>query len=321
MSKAKTTPKVSIITCFYNMELFIEETIESILVQDYQNWELLLIDDGSTDGSTNMAKRYAAKYGDNIFYHEHEGHINKGLSSSRNVAINKSTGDYIAFLDADDLWLPDFLSHQVNLMLQQQCAMICEATEYWYSWIDEKYQDKIIPVGTKQDCLYFPPQLLKNLYPLGKGAAPCVCGILIKKNVLEKYGGFDDSFKGMYEDQVFLSKIYLHENIFISSACKNRYRQRRNSLVGLSYEDGNYFSIRKRYLDWLQNFLLTEKINDERVKRLLKKALFPYEHPIAYYFVHDGPRKLWKQSKKFIPGRIRKFVKQKIIKKKQQYML
>ena len=269
-----TSLKISIITCFYDVEEFIEETIRSVLKQDYQNWQLLLIDDGSKDSSTRIAKEYALKYPEKIFYHEHENHKNKGLSFSRNEGIEKATGEFIAFLDADDIWLENYLSHQAELLKQHSdCAMICEATEYWYNWKNFEYENTIIEIGTQQDCMYSPPQLMLNLYPLGIGEAPCMCGILIKRNILEKYGGFDESFKGLYEDQIFLSKIYLHEKIFISSACNNRYRQRANSLIGASLDDGKYYIIRKKFLQWLEKYMIDKKITYPEVSEKLQKAL------------------------------------------------
>lgn len=273
-----TSFKVSIITCFFNVENFIEQTIKSVIKQKYKNWELLLIDDGSSDKSTDIAKKYSVKYPGKILYHDHENHANKGLSYSRNSGISKSSGEIIAFLDADDVWLSTYLSNQVNILSKYNCAMVCEATEYWYSW-NKSDVDTMVLVGTKQDQIYSPPQLMIDLYPLGEGAAPCVCGILIKKASLEKYGGFDKDFKGLYEDQIFLSRMYLNENIFISSACNNRYRQRHDSLVGASYEDGEYISIRKHYLEWLRHYIHTNKIEYDEVNKLLQRAL--EYHPLV----------------------------------------
>src|ERR1051326_4779826 len=112
------TPKISIITCFLNVEEYIQETIESVLKQEYTNWELLLIDDGSTDKSTDIAKKFADEYPGKIIYCEHENHINRGSSASRNVGIKKASGTLIAFLDADDVWLPGMLSQILKLMHQ-----------------------------------------------------------------------------------------------------------------------------------------------------------------------------------------------------------
>ena len=99
-------PLVSAIIIFLNGEQFIEEAIASIFAQSYNNWELLLVDDGSTDHSTMIAQKYAQKYPEKVFYLEHEGHQNKGMSASRNLGISQANGEYIGFLDADDMWLP-----------------------------------------------------------------------------------------------------------------------------------------------------------------------------------------------------------------------
>lgn len=278
-----TSNMVSVITCFLNVEKYIAEAIESVLHQTYENWELLLIDDGSGDKSTSIAKQYAALYADRIRYVAHPNHINKGLSASRNEGIKHATGNIIAFLDADDVWNPDYLAHQVSILQQFPVAMVCEATEYWFSWDASQKKNIIVPVGTKGNCLYTPPQLMLNLYPLGSGAAPCVCGILVKKDLLIRHGGFDESFTGMYEDQVFLSKFYLNEPIFISNQCNNRYRQRPGSLMATS--QSTYHQIRLRFLNWLESYLQVQKVNYPEVHRLLKKALWPYRHPTLQYVI------------------------------------
>ena len=74
-------PFVSIIICFLNEEKFLEEAILSVLNQDYKNWELILIDDGSTDRSTSIALNFEKKFIDKIHYHDHNDHVNKGLSA------------------------------------------------------------------------------------------------------------------------------------------------------------------------------------------------------------------------------------------------
>ncbi len=182
-------PKISIITCFLNVEQYLEEMIESVLQQEYENWELLLIDDGSTDNSTSIAKKYVSRYPGKIIYREHNGHSNRGASASRNVGIDMATGEFIAFLDADDVWLPDLLSCLLTLMQAHSVALVCEASEYWYDWSNTERQNVIIPVGTEQDRYYAPPQLMLNLYPLGKGAAPCPCGMLVKKESVKNTEG------------------------------------------------------------------------------------------------------------------------------------
>ena len=284
-------PKISIITCFLNVGQFLEEAVESVLQQEYDNWELMLIDDGSTDKGTEIAKRYAGAHPGKIKFLEHEGHVNKGLSASRNLGLKHCTGELVAFLDADDVWKPQLLSNLLRIMQAHAAPIVCEATEYWYNWNDSSKQNKIIQIGAPQDRLYFPPELMVTLYPLGNGASPCVCGILVKKDVLLKHGGFDEAFTGMYEDQVFLSKFYLEEPVYVSSSCNNLYRQRQGSLVEQSYEQGTYDQVRQRFLEWLEMYLRENNIHYKEVDRSLQQALFPYHHSFTYKLTHTLPDK------------------------------
>ncbi|RDC64112.1 glycosyltransferase family 2 protein [Adhaeribacter pallidiroseus] len=97
--------KVSIIMPAFNSEAYIEESINSVLSQTYSNWELIIIDDGSTDNTGYIVGRYINAH-QNIFYRKHS---NRGQALTRNVGINLSNGELIAFLDSDDLWLPETL--------------------------------------------------------------------------------------------------------------------------------------------------------------------------------------------------------------------
>jgi glycosyltransferase involved in cell wall biosynthesis len=111
----------------------------SVISQDYQNWELILIDDGSTDQSTFIALSFEKRFTEKIHYLDHNNHINKGLSASRNTGIKKSKGDLIAFLDADDLWLPIKLSQQVSIFkANPSIGLLLEASMYWSDWNDSK---------------------------------------------------------------------------------------------------------------------------------------------------------------------------------------
>ena len=128
-------PLVSSIIIFYNAIKFMEEAIESIIAQSYDHWELLLVDDGSTDPSTALAKKYTEQYSGRIRYLEHENHQNRGLSASRNLGIRHAKGKYIAFLDADDIWLPHKLEKQVPVLESNpEAGMIYGSLLFWYSW-------------------------------------------------------------------------------------------------------------------------------------------------------------------------------------------
>lgn len=288
---------ISIITCFFNEEKFLQETVESVLAQEYAHWELLLIDDGSSDRSTEQAKEYAARYPDKIFYHEHPGHANKGLSASRNVGIGLAKGKLVAFLDADDVWLPQKLGHQAAIMQQHpNVAMTCEASQYWHSWQKNTgKQDIVLPIGNGlAEGVYYPPQLMTLLYPLGPGYAPCPSGLMCTRVALHKIGGFEAHFTGpnqMYEDQAFLSKMYARFPVYVSAACYNRYRQRQGSLVQSVTEDGKYHTVRLYFLEWLEEYLLKNKVKDPQVMKLLEKAFIPYRQPLLTYLTDTLPAK------------------------------
>lgn len=106
-------PLVSIITPCYNAEKYIAETIESVIDQSYQNWELIIVDDISTDKSIEIIDFYSKKDSRIKYYILDE---KGGASIARNKAIMQSTGKYIAFLDSDDIWKKDKLKKQVDFM-------------------------------------------------------------------------------------------------------------------------------------------------------------------------------------------------------------
>jgi glycosyltransferase involved in cell wall biosynthesis len=293
-------PLVSVIIAFLNEERFLEEAIKSVLEQDYKHWELLLVDDGSTDKSISIALKYAANSDGKIIYCEHEGHINKGLSASRNLGIKHAKGSLIAFLDGDDIWLPKKLTNQVSIFRQNpQIDMVAEATDYWYSWDNSAAKNVIIPVGVTPDKVYYPPQLMVELYPMANGDAPCTCGLMVKKESITDVGGFEEVFKTMYEDQAFLVKIYLQKKVYVSSACNNRYRQRPDSMLH-TVQIAGYHKIRKYFLLWLEAYLSKKQINNTLLRKMLKKALLPYKHPAINFFRYTGPAKALKTLKKTI---------------------
>ena len=128
-------PRVSVIVPFLNEEKFLQDAIESVLEQTYTQWELLLVDDGSTDNSTTIAKKNSKDYPDKVYYLAHEAHQNRGVCASRNLGIARAKGECIATLDADDVWLPHKLERQVEILnTHPGAAMVYGTSQYWRSW-------------------------------------------------------------------------------------------------------------------------------------------------------------------------------------------
>lgn len=283
-----TKPLVSGIIIFLNVEQFIQEAIESVIAQTYQHWELLLVDDGSTDRSTKIAQQYAQQYPQKVRYLDHENHQNRGMSATRNLGISNALGEYIAFLDADDVWLPDKLESQLAIMdAQPEVAMLYGSTQWWYSWTgnqEDIQRDFMFEPGVGLNTIFRPPTLL-NLMVQRKVTSPCTCSVLMRREAIEKVGGFEECFRGMYEDQAFYAKMFLSAPVFVASGCWDRYRQHPASCCSIAKSKGERDIARLFFLNWLEEYFFKQSVEDTEIWRILKAELFPYRHPRLYRLI------------------------------------
>jgi glycosyltransferase involved in cell wall biosynthesis len=278
----RSKPLVSVIIIFFNAELFIEEAIESVFAQTYDSWELLLVDDGSTDRSRMIALRYVEQDPDKVRYLEHEGHRNRGMSASRNLGIRNAKGQYVALLDGDDIWFPRKLEQQVAILSSQpDVGMIYGATQWWYSWTgkpEDCQRDFVHPLGVAPDTVIQPPSLLVR-FLRNEGISPCIGTLLVRREVLEGIGGFEENFRGLYEDQAFCAKICLDTPVFASSECWHPYRQHPRSASAVAQKTGQHRSARLFFLNWLATYLIAHEVKDMEVWRTLEKELWQCRHP------------------------------------------
>ncbi|SDS38528.1 glycosyltransferase family 2 protein [Gramella sp. MAR_2010_147] len=115
----KSNGLVSVIMPAYNSEAFITESIRSVIFQTYENWELLIIDDASTDATREIIKKFSSE---DTRIHLLKNPVNSGTHISRNKGIKAASGDFIAFLDADDQWKPEKLTKQLNVLSKPNVA-------------------------------------------------------------------------------------------------------------------------------------------------------------------------------------------------------
>ena len=120
----KRKPQISVIIPTYNRGWILKEAVDSVLSQNYTDFELIVVDDGSTDNTLALLQAYKGRL--NVLEQE-----NRGVSSARNLGIKNSCGQYIAFLDSDDLWLPGKLSFQLEFFVSHREALICQTEEMW----------------------------------------------------------------------------------------------------------------------------------------------------------------------------------------------
>jgi glycosyltransferase involved in cell wall biosynthesis len=280
-----SAPKVSVIMSFLNAERFIQEAIESVLAQTYDSWELLLVDDGSTDGSTNIARRYAEQYHGKLRYFEHEGHSNRGLSASHNFGIQQARGEYIAFLDSDDVYLSHNLAHQTTILdARPDVVMVYSQSLYWYSWSGEdedRKRDYIPRSGLKNGAIVKPPMFLP-LFLQAKIGVPCPCSIIVRRSLLDRVGAFEAAFRYIYTDQVFYTKISLAGSIIFTDACLAKYRQHPASSVAVVKSTGQTIDARVKFLRWVEQYLVEQQVSDARVWRALRREYWNARHPRMY---------------------------------------
>jgi len=187
-------PQISVVIPVYNGRAFLAGALESALSQTYRNKEVIVVDDGSTDGTGEAAAPYAGR----IRYYRKE---NGGPSSSRNFGVNRAGGELIAFLDADDTWLPDKLARQADLLdkcpdsglVFTDLALIGpdgKAAET--SFLEEKHRTKILRnIPRKQyggGFIYTRsvfPEMLQSCFMLPST-------VLVKKSLLRAAGFFDE---------------------------------------------------------------------------------------------------------------------------------
>lgn len=176
MEKFMKDGLVSIITPCYNGSRYISETMESVISQTYENWEMLIVDDGSKDNSAEVIKKYC----------EQDKRIkllsqaNAGAAAARNNGIRNAEGQYIALLDADDLWEKNFLEEQIKLMKEKNTLCVYSS----YHRIDGDSKEILTPLKCKKSVTY-------------------------KDMLVRNYVG---CLTGLYDSSKY-GKIYLHEEL------------------------------------------------------------------------------------------------------------
>lgn len=179
--------KISIVMTSYNYADYIKEAIESVLAQTYSNWELVIVDDGSTDSSVDVIKSYMEK-DDRIKLYQHENGKNKGLASSIKLGVEKAESEWIAFLESDDKFTPNSIEEKMNaiqenpnidllftdLELFQDTEMISRFNKY-FDYINSDFFDRSI----SQFINNFPVLITKMNF------IPTFSVVMLKKSIIE----------------------------------------------------------------------------------------------------------------------------------------
>jgi len=218
MGEDLNNPLVSVIMPAYNAEKYISESIDSVIKQTFQNWDLIIVDDGSIDQTSKIVNEFV-KFDKRIKYYFQE---NGGQGKARNFGIINSGGRYIAFLDSDDLWLEDKLSNQIDEIIKYDCDLV-----FSDSIVFENESNSFRQMNTVEG--YLNGKNAVNLF-LKINRIP-ILTVLVKKEKILISGGFSELKQiQCVEDYHLWIKLLIDQNLFWGSGIVTaKYRLHNNS--------------------------------------------------------------------------------------------
>ena len=221
-SQIIAAPKISVIIPAYNVAPYIKETLDSVFAQTYKNFEIVLVNDGSTD--TEELETVLAPYFEKIIYAKQE---HSGASQTRNAAICLARGAFLAFLDGDDIWFPDFLESSVNFLEKNELEMVyCDAELFGERLFSGKTFMENAPSNSKVTTV---------------SLINCECnvitsGTIIKKDLVVKFNMFDTDYAQRQDFDLWFRLAKNGAKIGYQKKVLLKYRVRLSSLSGSNIE-------------------------------------------------------------------------------------
>lgn len=286
MNTGNENPKVSVIIPCYNGEKFIGEAIESVLNQTYQDFEIIIVDDGSTDNSKDTVEPYLADSRIKLIQHGK----NKGIPAARNTGIKASRGEFIAFLDQDDLWLSEKLEKQIATF---------ESRPKDLGWVfsdmlvvdnndgptKERWGSRKVPTNISQ---LSPREVMKALFLYNFIS---IITVLVRRECIDTIGLLDESIRGGSDDYEFCLRL----------AVKYKVEYLNMPLAVHRIHEANYSNVERFFRD---NLLIMDKVlaQEPFLTVFRKKKLAMLYYSLGRYYqqnegFHQAKEALWKAIK------------------------
>ena len=241
--KEKKQPLISVIVPVYNVEIYLTKCLESIVQQKYNNLEIILVDDGSTDNSGNICDEYASKDDRIVVIHKNNG----GLSDARNRGINRAQGEYLTFIDSDDFVSDEYILYLYELILRSDADIsVCGYDRVW-----EKQITHSRPKQNKYIVLNRCRALATLLYQ--KEFTSSAWAKLYKKNV---WKGIRFPMGQLHEDVAVMYLLFAQAKVVVYGDAKHYYYlQRGGSIVNSSFSSKrmDYIIHTQACIDYMKN--------------------------------------------------------------------
>lgn len=284
----KKYPLVSILIPLYNAERYFSETTESLLAQTYKNIEIIIIDDGSTDNSLNIARQYEGQH-EHIKVYTQE---NSGAQVARNKAFEMSNGEYIQYFDADDIMHPDKISSQIDALREYCFQDTIVATGKWKMFTDSidkvVCRDQIIDKSYNDKFLYFKDSWENLEYIIGQSW-------LIPKHINDKIGGWNTRLISNQDGEFFTRVAYGADKIIFVNKSVVYYRK--NVANSITSKKLSVSSMRSRLDSY---YMYADLVRNDLDKHSLRKAV-----ATLYSGIYKMYYPLSKQMKTEVLGAIR----------------
>ncbi|MFQ5964188.1 MAG: glycosyltransferase family 2 protein [Candidatus Scalinduaceae bacterium] len=262
-------PRVSVIIPAYNVERYIGETLDSVLVQTYSDFEVIVVDDGSNDRTAFIIKKYQKKNPEKVRLIQKE---NAGPARARNVGIKASTGEYIAFVDADDLWLPEKLEKQVSYFEKQppQVGMVYTNAKKFDQqgiWtLPKRYRKKRVEGWIYKDLLR------ENMIPNQS--------VMVRKRCFEKVGLFEESLDIIEDHDMWLRVAMKYEIAFLNEVLSLYREHSQGRSKGVEKTMKRAIGVMDKHLKMaLGNIEL-----EDTIKRSFSQRLYEF----GYFYLKEG---------------------------------
>jgi glycosyltransferase involved in cell wall biosynthesis len=269
---------VSVVVPFRNAQRFLTEAVASVQRQTRSDWELLLVDDGSTDAGGELAVAAARADPRIRALHRPQG-AGPSAAAARNLGIGAARGEFVAFLDADDVFEPGNLESRLDgFATHPEVRVVYGPTRWWHPGAE--HRDWTEGMRRQAGRVHRPPELLNKVVLLQLGHVPCTCGVLVRRRALEAVGGFDEGFH-LYEDQTLWVKLFLRFPVYVTPVVGARYRQHLDSATARSEAAGVYARTRPHqariaFLAWVREHAREAGLADDSVERAIRLASAPY---------------------------------------------